>query len=148
MCTARASATTRGATGSSFPWMWCSGHLPGSTSFHTVRTLVPGSSAFQTGFLVEPGRELAAVSSVDVSYSVDEYDLPTAASLRVGSLELAVTPELHAPAMIQSPDGVASRFPRSLVRVEAPDGRVGRGWLEFNFPEGANRVDDTRAREV
>jgi len=47
--------------------------------------------------------------------------------------------------MIQSPDGVASRFPRSLVRVESPDGRVGRGWLEFNFPVGAHRVDDTRA---
>ena len=60
-------------------------------------------------------------------------------------LGLAVTPELHAPAMIQSPDGVASRFPRSLVRVEAPDGRVGRGWLEFNFPVGVNRVDDTRS---
>jgi hypothetical protein len=119
----------------SFPWMWCSGHLPGGTSFHTVRTLIPGGSGFQTGFLVEPGRELQAVDSVDVSYSVDEHHLPTAATLRVGPLELAVTPELHAPVMIHSPDGVASRFPRSLVRVESPDGRVGRGWLEFNFPE-------------
>jgi hypothetical protein len=124
--------------------MWCSGHLPGSTYFHSVRTLVPGGSNFQTGFLVEPGRELTAVDSVDVAYSVDEHELPTGATLRVGSLELAVTPELHAPAMIQSPDGVASRFPRSLVRVEAPDGRVGRGWLECNFPVGVNRVDDTR----
>jgi len=130
----------------SFPWLWCSGHLPGSTYFHAVRTLVPGGSAFQTGFVVEPGRELAAVSSVDVAYTVDEHELPTAATLTVGSLELAVTPELHAPVMIQSPDGVASRFPRSMVRVETPDGRVGRGWLEFNFPRGGNRVDDTRAR--
>ncbi len=130
----------------SFPWLWCSGHLPGSTYFHAVRTLVPGGSSFQTGFVVEPGRDLVAVSSVDVAYTVDEHDLPTAATLTVGSLELAVTPELHAPVMIQSPDGVASRFSRSMVRVETPDGRVGRGWLECNFPVGGNRVEDTRAR--
>ena len=80
-----------------------------------------------------------------MAYTVDEHDLPTAATLTVGSLEVAVTPELHAPVMIQSPDGVASRFPRSMVRVETPDGRVGRGWLEFNFPVGAHRVEDTRS---
>ena len=125
--------------------MWCSGHLPGATSFHAVRTLIPGGSGFQTGFLVEPGRELQHTDAIDVAYSLDANELPTQATLRVGSLELAVTPELHAPVMIQSPDGVASRFPRSLVRVEAPDGRVGSGWLEFNFPMGVHRVDDTRA---
>jgi hypothetical protein len=129
----------------SFPWVWCSGHLPGSTSFHAVRTLVPGGSNFQTGFVAEPGRDLQRADRVDVAYTVDDHDLPTAATLTVGSLQLAVTPELHAPAMIQSPDGVASRFPRSMVRVETPDGRVGHGWLELNLPVGANRVDDTRA---
>lgn len=128
----------------SFPWLWASGHLPEARWFHTVRTLVPGGSNFQTGFVAEPGRDLEAVDSVDISYTVDADELPTGANLRIGSLDLTVTPELHAPVMIQSPDGVASRFPRSLCRFETPDGAVGRGWVEFNFPRSVNRVNDTR----
>ena len=119
----------------SFPWLWCSGHLPGSTSFHAVRTLVPGGSNFQTGFVVEPGHDLRTVDRVDVAYTVDEHELPTAATLTIGSLELAVTPELHAPVMIQSPDGVASRFPRSLVPVrERPTAAVGPRLARVQLP--------------
>ncbi len=128
----------------SFPWMWTAGHLPGNRWFHGVRVLVPGSADFQTGFLVEPDRDLAPVESLDVAYDVDGADLLTGAELRIADLRVRVTPELHAPVMIQSPDGVASRFPRSLCRFETPGGDVGRGWVEFNFPVGANRLTDTR----
>jgi hypothetical protein len=119
----------------SFPWFWTGGHLPEGRWFHGVRTLVQGGPSFQTGFVVEPGRELQAVSSVDVAYTVDDNELPVSADLRVGTLDLAVTPELHAPVLIQSPDGVTSRFARTLCRFETPAGDVGRGWTEFNFSQ-------------
>jgi len=128
----------------SFPWLWTSGHLPENHWFHGVRTLIPGVANFQTGYLVEPGHDLRAVDSLDVDYELDADALPTTAFVRIGDFEARITPELHAPVMIQSPDGVASKFPRSLCRVETSDGRSGRAWLEFNFPAGAERLTDTR----
>lgn len=129
----------------SFPWLWTAGHLPENRWFHGVRTLVPGGSNLQVGYVVAPGHDLEAVDTVHVEYELDADDLPTSAFLQVAGLEARVTPELHAPVMIQSPDGVASRFARSLCRFEAADGSVGRGWVELNLPVGAERVTDTHA---
>ena len=128
----------------SFPWLWTSGHLPENRWFHGVRTLIPGVSNFQTGYVVEPGHDLRRVDALDVGYELDSDDLPTTAFVRIGDLEARITPELHAPVMIQSPDGVASKFPRSLCRVDTADGGSGRAWLEFNFPAGVARTTDTR----
>jgi hypothetical protein len=128
----------------SFPWLWTSGHFPDSHWFHGVRTLVPGGSNLQIGYLAEPGRDLETVESVDIEYELDADDLPVSAFVQIAGLEARITPELHAPVMIQSPDGVASRFPRSLCRFETADGRIGRGWVELNLPVGANRQTNTR----
>jgi hypothetical protein len=130
----------------SFPWLWTAGHLPAGRWFHGVRVLVPGPTAFQTGFVAEPGRDLRGVDRVDAAYTVDADDLPTRLDLSIGELAMRVTPELHAPVLIHSPDGVTARFARALSRFETTDGAVGRGWVEFNFPVGARPVTDTRAR--
>lgn len=130
----------------SAPWLWTSGHLPGPRWFHAVRILFEGMTTFQTGYVVEPGRDLAATDAVDVAYAVDADELPTSLRVRVGALDLQVTPELHAPVMIESPDGVPSKFPRALCRFEDAHGVVGRGWVEFNFPAGVGRDTDTFAR--
>ena len=116
----------------SFPWLWSAGHLPANRWFHGVRTLVPGGSNLQIGYVVEPDRDLETVEVVDVEYELDGDDLPTSAYLRIAGLEARVTPELHAPVLIQSPDGVASRFARSLCRFETSDGtrRSGLGRAE------------------
>jgi len=129
----------------SFPWLWSAGHLPTNRWFHGVRTLVPGDGpAFQVGYVVEPGHDLRAADTVDAELEIGADDLPTSAYLQIAGLEARVTPELHAPVLIQSPDGVTSRFARSLCRFEAADGSVGRGWVELNLPVGADRVTDTR----
>ncbi|MFM8304643.1 MAG: hypothetical protein ACKOA9_10150 [Actinomycetota bacterium] len=130
----------------SFPWLWTAGHLPEGNWFHAVRTLVPGSTNLEVGYLARPGRDLEVVDTVDVAYTLDGAGLPTAAQLRIAGLEAAVTPELHAPVLIPSPDGVSSRFARSLCRFETADGGVGRGWVELNLPVGAAPVTDTRDR--
>ena len=127
----------------SAPWLWTSGHLTGGPWFHGVRILLPGASTFQIGYVVRPDHDLAATDRVDVAYTVDADELPTSLRVRVDGLELTVTPELHAPVMIDSPDGVPSRFPRCVARFEDDRGNVGRGWVEFNFPAGGDRLADT-----
>ena len=130
----------------SYPWLWTAGHLPTNRWFHAVRTLVPGDGAsFQVGYVVEPGHDLVPVDRVEAEEDLDAADLPTSASSQIRGLETRVTPELHAPVLIQSPDGVTSRFARSLCRFESADGAVGRGWVELNLPVGADRVTDTRS---
>ena len=128
----------------SFPWLWTAGHQPDNRWFHAVRTLVPDGPAFQTGYVVEPGHDLRVAEHVDVALELDADDLPVGAAIDLPGLSMRVTPELHAPVMIQSPDGVASRFPRALCRFESPDGTTGRGWLELNLPVGGQRLTETR----
>lgn len=119
-----------------FPWIWTSGRLDDGTWFHAVRSLVPGGSNFQTGFLVGPDEKLHPVEHVDAVPEIDDEKLPQRASLDIGGLVMEMTAELHAPVLLVAPDGRESRFPRSLCRFETPDGRTGRGWTEFNWPPG------------
>jgi hypothetical protein len=128
----------------SFPWLWIAGHLPDNRWFHAVRTLVPDGPAFQVGYVIEPGRDLRALDHIDVSLELDDDDLLTGATIDVSGLSLHAVPELQAPVMIGSPDGVASRFPRAVCRFDAADGTTGRGWFELNLPVGGRRRLDTR----
>jgi hypothetical protein len=61
-------------------------------------------------------------------------DLPRSLDLRLGPLDLALTALHHAPVLLPAPDGRVGRLSRSLVRVDAGDGRTGSGWLELNQP--------------
>jgi hypothetical protein len=125
-----------------FPWIWTSGHLDDGTWFHGVRSLVPGvDTNFQIGFLVEPGQELRPVDRVRAEPELDAEKLPVRADLDIGGLQLAMTAELHAPVLLVAEDGRESRFSRALCRFEAPDGRAGRGWTEFNWPPGFPAVE-------
>jgi hypothetical protein len=47
-------------------------------------------------------------------------------------LELSATPTLLAPVRLDAPDGRMGRFPRGLCRFDAADGRTGYGWTEWN----------------
>ena len=76
------------------------------------------------------------VETVRAEPEVDGEKLPVRAALAIGDLELEMTAELHAPVLLVSPEGKESRFPRTLCRFTTPDGREGRGWTEFNWPDG------------
>jgi hypothetical protein len=119
-----------------FGWVWCSGRLDDGTWWHCARSIVPKIDIFQTGYVVTPDMRLAPVEHVDVDYELDPERLPVAGALGIGDLALTWVAELHAPVLLVSPDGKQSRFPRAVCRFETPDGRSGRGWIEFNFPEG------------
>ena len=119
-----------------FPWIWTSGRLDDGTWWHAVRSLVPGVEVFQTGYVIDPDLAMHPVDRVDATPELDGEKLPLGTQLRIGDLELTMTAELHAPVLLVSPGGKQSRFPRALCRFETPDGRHGRGWTEFNWPDG------------
>ena len=119
-----------------FGWVWCSGRLDDGTWWHSARSIVPKIDIFQTGYVVTPDMNLTPVEKVHVDYEVDGDELPVKGELGVGDLALTWAAELHAPVLLVSPDGKRSRFPRAVCRFETADGRSGRGWIEFNFPEG------------
>ncbi len=119
-----------------FGWQWCSGRLDDGTWWHSARSIVPKVDIFQTGYLVRPDMSLEPVDAVGADYELDDEMLPVRGELTVGDLEMGWTAELQAPVLLVSPEGKQSRFPRCTCRFETADGRTGRGWLEYNFPEG------------
>jgi hypothetical protein len=123
-----------------FPWVWCSGRLDDGTWWHCARSALAKVELFQTGYVITPDMTLTPVESVGLDYDLDADLLPVRTALRVGDLELAITPELHAPVLLVSAEGKRSRFPRAMCDVATPDGRSGHCWLEFNFPEGVEHL--------
>lgn len=99
------------------PWSMLTGRLAaGSIDDEAVR--------------VDSGGVASAVSS-----DLDAIGLPMSARARVGDLYVAAEPIAWAPVPIAGSPGVATRLPRTLVRLTAGDGRVGAGWLELNQPQ-------------
>jgi hypothetical protein len=119
-----------------FPWMWCSGRLDDGMWWHTVIAGLDRDERFTVGYVVDAGsNEWRALEGAEFRYTLDAEQLPTSANLTIGELELHIAPELHAPVLLESTDGKTSRFPRSMSAVTTADGRNGRCWLEFNFPQ-------------
>jgi hypothetical protein len=118
-----------------FPWCWTSGRLNDGTAFHGVRVGPADTPFLQTGYVVPTEGPIEPVASVMVDTKLGEEGLPSSALLDVGGLSLSVTAVAHAPILLESTDGRRSRFPRSLCRFEADDGRTGMGWTEWLQPQ-------------
>jgi hypothetical protein len=89
---------------------------------------------------VQPGDGVVhTVETLEVTEDLGDHGLPTAARAFVepGGLELEIEPIAFGPAMLVSPDGRTSRFPRAVARFVARDGRSGTGWIEWNQPDPA-----------
>jgi hypothetical protein len=120
-----------------YPWCWLAGRLGDGTAFHGSRPEIPGIR-YEPGYVMAPGHEPEPVGGFTVGDPVVGDDgLPRSLDVRLGRLELALTPLYHGPVLLPAPDGRVSHLSRSLVRVDASDGRTGQGWLELNQPQGA-----------
>jgi hypothetical protein len=117
-------------------WCWCSVRLDDGTRVHLVDVRLPGSPVM-FGYIQHHG-EVAPVTSLSVSEELDAEGLPRSARIEVGPgpISLTVEPVAHGPLLLTAEDGRLSRFPRSMIRVTADDGRRGDGWIEFNQPQG------------
>lgn len=117
-----------------FPWTWTAGRLADATAFHAAGTHLDGQTLWRAGFVAAPGDGLTDVERFEVTSELGDDDIPTKASMTIGPLDLAVDVLHPAPLQLVAPDGRVGRFPRSLCRFTAVDGRVGHGWTEWNQP--------------
>ncbi|CAN5616366.1 hypothetical protein BH18ACT1_BH18ACT1_16230 [soil metagenome] len=116
-----------------FPWCWTAGRLDDGTMWHASRPVIEGVR-YEPGFVQGPGGMPEAIDAFTVTDELGRDGLPIASALRVGPLELAVTPERFAPVRLDAPDGRIGRLPRALSRATTPDGRAGWCWMEWNQP--------------
>jgi len=117
-----------------FPWCWTSGRLDDGTVFHASRPVIP-DVRYEPGYTgTAGGTVLGPIDRFEPSEELGADDLPVSARMRLGPLQLAVTPLGFAPVRLDAPDGRVSRFPRALCRFDADDGRSGYGWTEWNQP--------------
>ena len=116
-------------------WVWTSGRLDDGTAFHATK-LDTDRFEYEPGYVVRPdAEELEVASQFKPSYTQEgEHRFPSVTAMPLHDLDLTATPLLLAPVRLDAPDGRMGRFPRALCRYDAADGRSGYGWTEWNRP--------------
>lgn len=128
-----------------FGWLWTSGALDDGTRFHGAHIALPGGNAYTPGYTVSAeGDALVPIASFTISTEVDaaRSDLPLRTQMCLDGIDLTCEPFAHgyAPVRLDAPDGRIGRFPRAMCRfTEAGDDgaggrRTGVGWTEWNQP--------------
>lgn len=122
----------------SFPWTWSAGRLDDGTMWHASRPVIDGIR-YEPGFVLPAGgQSLRAIDGFTAGHDDGPGDgpggLPSGDRLSVGDLELIVEARHHAPVRLDAPDGRVGRLARALSRYTAADGRTGAGWMEWNQP--------------
>jgi hypothetical protein len=114
---------------------WCEGGLDDGTRFHGTHAM-PGWGDWSIGYVQAPGGTPEGNFGIFSSEAeFDDEGLPTGARMAFPDLELSMEAVAHAPVLLTSPDGDLTRFPRSMVRYRADDGRAGVGWVEYGQPQ-------------
>lgn len=125
----------------SMRWHWSAGRLDDGTRWHTSGSFEnlldespPGN--FGVAYTLAPdSTEFAEHFEVVMDPAAGPEGLHPSARLRVGELDLAVTPTAWSPVLIAHPDGRLDRFPRALAAVIDAAGRRGHCWVEWNQPQ-------------
>ncbi len=86
------------------------------------------------GYVQQPGEPLVELQAVTARETFADNGLPLQTTLTINPGGLTATIDIrgHAPALLTSPDGRVSHFPRAWATVTTADGRSGVGWLEWN----------------
>jgi hypothetical protein len=119
-----------------FPWCWVAGRLDDGTAFHASRPEIPGVR-YEPGYVLDArsGAGPEPISAFTVGEPVlGPEGLPESVDMQLGPLQLAVAPLHHGPVRLDAPDGRVGRLSRSLCRFAEAGGRTGTGWLELNQP--------------
>jgi hypothetical protein len=116
-----------------FGWCWSSGRL-GGLRFHGSDIRIPDQDV-GFGYLQPAGGPLVPTNSVHAAETLGEGGLPESGSITIADLAVGIEPVAFAPALLVSPDGPVSRFPRALCRFTGSGGDEGYGWTEWNQPQ-------------
>jgi hypothetical protein len=115
----------------SYQWCWTSGRLEDGTAFHASGVDLTPELRYATGYVAPRPDAREAIDHFEAPTEVAGEGLPVSARMTIGTLGLQVEPVAHAPVLLVAPDGRSSRFPRSMCRFTAADGRPGVGWTEW-----------------
>lgn len=119
------------------PNCWSAGRLDDGTSYHLTDIFELG---LMVGYVNLPDGNQLAITGGKGSYDWDEDLLLRSGqwSLTAGDvgMTMSIKTTHHAPVKLEAPEFGYSLFPRSTIRLNASDGRAGRGWMEFTFPGG------------
>jgi Phosphotransferase enzyme family len=113
-------------------WMWTAFHLDDGTRVHAVTSSeLPGAAV---GYIQQDGHIVEELAAGTATATFTDDGLVTDAHLTLGSqpLNVEVRPMGFGPLRMQSPDGRVSFFPRAAATFCTTDGRIGRGWIEWN----------------
>lgn len=118
-----------------FGWCWSAGTLEDGTAFHLSDIRMSGGST-GFGYVVSPDGRLTAAREISVSEDLDADSVPLSASLAIepGNLQMSVVPIALSPVLFDDGHGRVARMSRLLCRYVTRDGRLGRGWSEWNLP--------------
>ena len=116
-------------------WVWTAGRLDDGTAFHATK-VETDRFEYEPGYVVRPdATDLEVASQFKPAYTQEgEHGFPSVTAMPLHDLDLTCTPLLLAPVRLDAPDGRVGRFPRGLCRFDAADGRSGYGWTEWNRP--------------
>lgn len=117
-------------------WNWTAGRLDDGTRWHSAGGFFP-DNPWGVAYRQDPGAAMEEFDEVVVEVVEGPERLPQSSSTRFDDLELTYEPLAHSPVLLVHPDGREARFPRTLARVTASDGRTGGGWFEWNQPPAA-----------
>jgi hypothetical protein len=118
----------------SMDWMWSAGVLEDGTRLHGVAVRIPDAPVLSVGYVQAPGERLIEIDRVQASEEVAANGLIERARIAFdrGLPPLDVVPLAFGPLRLVAGDGRVTHFPRAMCRFRTEDGRVGRGWVEWN----------------
>lgn len=140
------------------PWSRTAGRLDDGTRFHGA-TAEPGAAGWpddgsrlhaatsqagaepsfvpstETGYVQARGGPMERVEQVVHRADLGSHGFPSAATWRIGALDLAVEPVALSPVLVNFADGRTSRLVRAWCSLRAEDGRTGHGWTAWNQPD-------------
>ncbi len=115
-------------------WVWSAGRLDDGLRFHGSDIRVPGVD-IGFGYQQQPADGTVVLTNlVHADESLGPRGFPTAGTIDIGGLDLAIDPVAFGPAYLTHA-GKVDLFPRALCRFLAADGRGGLGWVEWNQPQ-------------
>ncbi len=119
----------------SFGWCWSAIHFDDGRKLHLADIRIDGVPPL--GYLQRDGD----VQSLEVANTSEVKDTDGIASsahfvIEPGGFTVDVTPTGFGPLLLVSDEGKIDRFPRAMVEAKTSDGVFGRGWIEWNQPQG------------
>ncbi|KAK9379757.1 DUF1679 domain-containing protein [Kockiozyma suomiensis] len=116
-------------------WMWTAVHFDDGEHIHAF-CMMGNKVPFNYGYIQRPGEDVIELTSVKSYETIEKNGAVKYATVKCEPeglvLQIEVT-AIGALLLINPKDGRESKFPRSMCKATRNDGKVGYGWIEWNY---------------